>query len=294
MDDHNWNKRCMAVKRRGPQGRSGVLLFALTAAATIVAGGLIVAGVPFGPPLLAQSGGPGPEFEVASIRPSGPQDRIYGMLTYPGGRMVISNFTLLDLLEAAYGSALTEISGAPKWAAADRYTIVAEPPPDSSSSKITPINPKLPPPPEEVLMLQSLLARRFHLVVHKEAAVRAGFALQLQRRSGKLAQAANKDEFPVVALGRTGSPDTPWFVQGFNASMSQLATTLSHMLKCPVVDETGLAGRYDFRFDYADDPQSTGPPIATAIKDIGLVLTPQKEIPITRVLIDSAEKPTVN
>ncbi len=66
------------------------------------------------------------------------------------------------------------------------------------------------------------------------------------------------------------------------------------MLKCPVIDETGLAGTYDFRFDYADDPRATGPLLATAVKDVGLVLTPKKRIPITRVLIDSVEKPAAN
>jgi uncharacterized protein (TIGR03435 family) len=266
---------------------------ALALTAVIAAGGIFDIGIPPSSPPLAQSSGQAPEFDVVSVRPSTDKDPLVGMYSYAGGRIVWQHCTLVMLINDAYGTPVTEISGGPKWATVDRYTIVAEPPPDSSSSKIVPKSPNTPPPPEERLMLQSLLAKRFHLVVHKEPTVKSGFGLRLEHRSSKLITAADKTEFPLVAFGTTGIPETPLYLQGENASMSLLAARLESLLKVPVADETGLDGTFDFKFDFADDPEETGPQLATALKDLGLALA-AKKVPITLLVIDTAEQPTPN
>ena len=289
MDRHNLDKGSMVLEGRGGMFRSAAL--ALTAA--IAVGGIFDAGVlPFSV-LMAQSSVQAPEFDVVSVRPSTDKDRLVGMYTYAGGRIVCQHCTLVMLINDAYRTPTTEISGGPKWATVDRFTIVAEPPPDSSSSKIVPKTPNTPPPPEEVLMLQSLLAKRFHLVVHKEPTEKSGFALRLEHRSSNLVTAADKTEFPLVAFGTTDIPETPFYLQGENASMSLLAARLQSLLKVRVVDETGLAGGFDFKFDFADDPKQEGPPLSTGLKDLGLALAPKK-VPITLLLIDTAEQPRPN
>jgi uncharacterized protein (TIGR03435 family) len=276
---------------RGPRRRSGFTLYALMA--VIAAGGLFDVARLSVSPVQAQSSGQAPEFDVVSIRPSTDKDPLIGMYSYAGGRIVCQRCTLVMLINNAYGTPVTEISGGPKWATVDRYTIVAQPPPDSSSAKIVPKGPHPPLPPEEVLMLQSLLAKRFHLVVHKETTERSGFALRLEGRSSKLITTADKTEFPLVAFGTTHIPETPFYLQGENASMKLLAARLESLLKVPVVDETGLDGGFDFKFDYADDPTETGPQLSTALKDLGLALAPKK-VPITLLVIDAAERPTPN
>jgi uncharacterized protein (TIGR03435 family) len=56
---------------------------------------------------------PTPTFEVATIRPSGPQDKFIGMWTYPGGRVTASNETLRKLLQDAFDLQDFQISGGP-------------------------------------------------------------------------------------------------------------------------------------------------------------------------------------
>lgn len=50
------------------------------------------------------------EFEVASVKPSTPQERDISPATYPGGRITIGNFTLKQLIEHAYGVERFQIS----------------------------------------------------------------------------------------------------------------------------------------------------------------------------------------
>jgi len=86
--------------------------------------------------------------------------------------------------------------------------------------------------------------------------------------------------------------------------MNSIAVTLSNMVDRPVVDETGLASRYDFRMKF--DPSSVkgydGQPIAptidapsifVAIQDLGLKLEPRRAA-VEILAIDDAEKPEAN
>jgi uncharacterized protein (TIGR03435 family) len=284
----NRSKKSKIIGKRDGNFRKLLALLAL-----IAAGGIFAMSIPPFSPVLAQSSGQAPEFDVVSVRPSTDKDPLLGMYSYAGGRIVCQRCTLVMLINSTYGTPLTEISGGPKWATVDRYTIVAEPPPNSSSSKIKPKSPNTPPPPEELLMLQSLLAKRFHLVVHKELTEKSGFTLRLEHRSAKLVAAADKTEWPLVAFGTTHIPETPFYLQGENASMSLLAARLESLLKVPVVDETGLDGTFDFKFDFADDPEETGPQLSTGLRDLGLALA-SKKVPITLLMIDTAERPTPN
>ena len=67
------------------------------------------------------------------------------------------------------------------------------------------------------------------------------------------------------------------------------------LLKIPVLDRTGLTGNYDFRFDYAADPNQldAAPSIMTAIQQIGLKLNAGKG-PVEMLVVDQAEKPSGN
>lgn len=72
----------------------------------------------------------------------------------------------------------------------------------------------------------------------------------------------------------------------------------------PVADQTGMTGRYDFRFevgaprrptgDAAPDPFDTdGPNIFAALQKIGLHLE-SKKVAMPAIVIDSAERPSAN
>jgi uncharacterized protein (TIGR03435 family) len=84
--------------------------------------------------------------------------------------------------------------------------------------------------------------------------------------------------------------------------MNDLAETLARQFSRPVVDKTGLKGKYDFTLHYHDarlsdrsaDDQDPTPPLDMAIQDqLGLKLEPAKG-PIQLLVIDHIEKPSEN
>ncbi len=73
-----------------------------------------------------------------------------------------------------------------------------------------------------------------------------------------------------------------------------LAELLRPTLAMPVVDETGLTGKYDFNLDFTtrgpDAPADAPPGLFTAVQQqLGLRLE-QKKIPMDVLVVDRAEK----
>jgi uncharacterized protein (TIGR03435 family) len=236
-----------------------------------------------------------PTFDVATVKPSGPDERHIGMLIYPGGRMTVTRYTLRMLIHEAWLIDDFLIEGGPKWANEELYSITATPPPGSKSSKVNPPNIKLPPIEEERLMLQALLAERFGLVVHEETKDAPVFALTVAGQGHKMKPPKDPETFPVVVYGRTGIPERPDFLRAENATMQHVTKRFADMLKRPVVDRTGLQGSFDFYFEYVQglSDSAEGPSLTTAVQSIGLKLAPAKA-PVRHVVIDKAEKPKGN
>jgi uncharacterized protein (TIGR03435 family) len=84
-----------------------------------------------------------------------------------------------------------------------------------------------------------------------------------------------------------------------NASMSDLAQILQFRVGRPVIDRTGLKGRYDFNLQWTTDesrtPAADAPPgIFTSIQEqIGLKLSPVKA-PADVLVVDAVERPGAN
>ena len=84
-----------------------------------------------------------------------------------------------------------------------------------------------------------------------------------------------------------------------NASMPDLAEILQFRVNRPVVDQTGLKGRYDFKLQWTTDEtramDANAPPgVFTAIQEqIGLKLEPVKAQADVLVL-DKVERPSAN
>jgi uncharacterized protein (TIGR03435 family) len=84
-----------------------------------------------------------------------------------------------------------------------------------------------------------------------------------------------------------------------NASMPDLAEILQFRVSRPVVDQTGLKGRYDFKLQWTiDEARSTDadapPGLFTAIQEqIGLKLEAVKA-PADVLVIDHVERPSAN
>jgi uncharacterized protein (TIGR03435 family) len=87
--------------------------------------------------------------------------------------------------------------------------------------------------------------------------------------------------------------------------MKSVAATLSNMVDRPVLDQTGLAGRFDFQlkfdptFQKRFDGQTTGnnptddTSIFAALQDLGLKLEPRRA-PVEILVIDGAVRAEAN
>jgi uncharacterized protein (TIGR03435 family) len=150
-------------------------------------------------------------------------------------------------------------------------------------------------------MLQALLAERFKLAAHRETKEMSAFALVEAKGGHKMKPAESGDGSGITP---TDGP-AKIALNGRNASLEQLAGFLSGPLRTPVVDMTGLKGKFDFVFDItAYIPQEKDrlpgeqPPDPISVlqsalpKQLGLRLEARK-LPVEMVMIDHAEKAPV-
>jgi uncharacterized protein (TIGR03435 family) len=230
-----------------------------------------------------------PAFEVASVKPCTPEQQgqlPIGLFTYPGGRIRATNETLRQLIHDAYGLEMHQILGGPAWLDSDRWIVEAKAL-ESSAGK-----------PEMRQMLQTLLADRFGLKVHRETKTESVYALVVAKGGPKLKPPKDSTRSPFVGAGRTGPVTAEALSQTFsgqNATMDQLAYRLSQHLRRPVTNKTGIEGHFDFFIEYSGaDSQTTAPPLDRAIQDqVGLKLVTEPGS-VEVVVVDGASKPTAN
>ena len=230
---------------------------------------------------------PGPtEFEVASIRPVEPHSieelqRGIGAASvshFPANLFTADNMPLGVIIQIAFGVDGNRIIGKPDWVDSQLWQISAKVDGDAmlSGEQMRPL-------------LQKLLQQRFDLTAHRESRSVAGFALVVAKGGTKL-QGSKDGEKPFFYILSNG-------VEGRATSMVTLAAVLERPSGRPVIDKTGIAGKYDIKVHYApaDDPKSDLPDLFTAVQEqLGLKLESQK-VPVDYLVIDHVERtPTEN
>ncbi len=202
------------------------------------------------------------------------------------GRVIMEQATLRQLISTAYKEILRDeyLTGGPRWLDSEHFDLVAKAPPD------TPID-------TQRIMIQAVLAERFHLQVHRENRPMPVYALVVGKSGPKLHRAEGSNDSQACVPVRDSS-------QGgmhrdcHNVTMAMLAEWLPQMaqsqLDLPVVDLTGLGGAYDFQLDWTplppDGDQTIGSTIFTAVeKELGLKLE-QRKHPMPTVVIDHVER----
>jgi uncharacterized protein (TIGR03435 family) len=156
----------------------------------------------------------------------------------PGGRLVVRNVALKDLIAAAYGMAdipplvPDRILGGPDWIGSERYNIDAK---ASTEFHFAPGGP----PKDMLLMLRSLLDDRFKLVAHRETRDMPIFELVVAREDGRLGPGLHKSSVDCNALTassarRTGTPLAGRLIPAPIAGQSALRSTSSGVkpLRC--------------------------------------------------------------
>jgi uncharacterized protein (TIGR03435 family) len=235
-----------------------------------------------------------PAFEAASIKPS---DGRGGIDIQTSAKRFWSTCSLRELIIAAYGVERWQLTGGPAWLDSDLFTIEATTGEDMSADTDRVVVAGRPAPRRMMLMLQTLLAERFSVKVRRETREDNVFALVVAKGSAKLRtpQDTTRSRFGT-SQGSTAPGTATTITTGQNASMQQLAQYLSNRVHRPVADQTGIAGNYDFSFEYAydDSATNTAPPFLTALQDAtGLKLNVTKG-PVEFLVVEHADKPSAN
>jgi bla regulator protein blaR1 len=234
-------------------------------------------------------------FEVATIKPSRPDAQGKG-ITMRGPREVVTiNTTLNDLITFAYGVHVRQITGGPAWLDSEHYDITAKPEAEGAPNR------------KQIEgMLQKLLADRFQLSFHRDKKELSVYAVVVGKTGPKLTKsAADPNGLPGLGFAGLGK------LVARNANMKDFSDLLqATVLDRPVVDQTGLPGRWDFTLNWTPDEfQFAGlgvkvpppsdkpdapPDLLTAIQQqLGLKLEATKA-PVEILAIDKVEKPSAN
>jgi uncharacterized protein (TIGR03435 family) len=264
---------------------------------SVVARWLIVVAMA-GSVVSAQAPAPRPKFDafdVATVKPVESDVKRGRFFKIQGNnRFVAQDYTLKLLIAAAYSLNPKTISGGPEWVDSQHYDIAAITPADVRPNRD-----------EQMSMLRGLLAERFKLSFHREQREFSIYALGLAKGGPKLkASTAAPDTPPAVIStvypGRILLPAR-------NVTMGDLTSMMQRaMLDRPVVDRTGLTGRYDFDLEWAPDETQFGGDIPPAPSDsqvaplfvalqeqLGLKLEATRGM-VDALVVDKAEKPTAD
>ena len=219
-----------------------------------------------------------PAFEVASVKPN-KSGELFVRMQMPGNdRFTATNVPLRELIRFAYDVQDVRLLGGPDWIHSERFDIVAK-----AEQPFPAWGPAGAPMPL-LLMLRTLLADRFGLVVHQETRELPVFALVVARDDRKFGPEINPSKLDCenqakapVSPGPRGGPPGPrsggdpatptcgmriapgQMVIG-GTPMSQFATVLSNFVQRVVLDRTNLAGTFDFRLSWTPERIPQGPP----------------------------------
>lgn len=267
---------------------------------------------------------PNLEFEVATVRPFGPQGLgAQGKGSPAGARggpgtsdpeRVTYRMSLWDLFLLAYGARADQLA-APDWTITSDFDIIAKVPPGSSKDQVN-------------VMLQNLLVNRFGVKLHHEMRDASAYAMRVDKGGLKIKEteypdaspnapsnmpfSLGKDDFPVLPKDAAYQVRVDWvkndtFRSTFRAfTMKRLAEQVEGALPTPlnydhgvlmqgvpprVFDQTGLTKMYDFTLEYQSgvSPDAVGPSVFSALGKLGLRLD-KIIVPHDVLVIDHIEK----
>jgi uncharacterized protein (TIGR03435 family) len=219
------------------------------------------------------------KFEVASIKPSKAAPGSGGV-SARSGLLRSVNVTLKRSIMGAYEIGPNQIFGGPDWLDTERFDITAKADEPVGDHAL-------------MAMLQTLMAERFKLAIHRETRPIQAYVLEIGRNGSKLKKGDG-------GVSSTDNGRGNLLVK--NTTLDRFAEVLSRQMDLPVVNRTGLDGAFNVELRWTPenrqakpgDAPPDGPSIFTAIQEqLGLRLRAEK-VPIEVLVIDHAEKPTEN
>jgi uncharacterized protein (TIGR03435 family) len=221
----------------------------------------------------------GQSFEVAAIKPHTGALRMIGVET-SGTAVNLEAMSVWDLVMYAYDKRSFQIDGGDKWTSEDRFDISARAPGDT-----TPVKPQI------QAMVRTLLKERFNIATRPSAKEMPVFALVPGKNGPRLKTSEDPAAQQMLLLRGEVASYTA-------APVAMLANSFPFRLERPILDRTGLTGKYDFELKLKPGPEGpTGPSgesLFTAIEEqLGLKLEPTKAV-VETLVIEHAERPSEN
>ncbi len=246
------------------------------------------------PPPKIMAADANPSFEVATVKPSKPEER-FSILVNRSGLLTTTDTSLADLIKFAYDLHPRQIAGEPPWFESEKFDVTGKPDlegiPNGAQLK---------------KMMQKMLEDRFQLTFHREKKDLSVYAITVVKTGVKMAKDEGGGNLPGFGRGPQG-------VNVRNSTMAEFASVLQANtlvnLDRPVVDQTGLGSvRYDFTLKFTPDASQIVGPAPPAAADnadappdlftafqqqLGLKLESTKA-PVEVMVIDKVEKPSAN
>jgi uncharacterized protein (TIGR03435 family) len=236
-----------------------------------------------------------PAFEVATIKPSDPAHP-QQIITLRGAEVITTNVTVHALINLAYWLHPKQIAGGPAWTDTEKFDMAGKPDapgqPDVDQMK---------------MMIQKLLTDRFQLKFHFEKRQIPVYAVRLAKNGPKITP--SRDDPKGLAGWNFGRNASGMIMAFRNSPMSQFTAVLQNSTDRPVLDQSGLTGRYDFTLNFtpdgamaallggppatADNPDAAPDLFAAFQQQLGLRLEPARES-IDVMVIDRVERPSEN
>ena len=245
-------------------------------------------------------------FEVASLKPSGPKS-IRNFEGGPGTRdpeqITCTKASVMDLLHRAYEIEQFQVSG-PGWvfeSEVKAFDFHAKVPAGTTKEQAR-------------IMMQNLLAERFHLALHHVSREFPAYELVVAKNGPKFGESAQdvshlKEGYPELPAGRPGA----WTsyavgharVAAREQSISSLIISIRTSAGQPIIDTTGLTGKYNYALHFDPAPLSAtadpgivsdaAPNLLIALEQqLGLKLV-SKKMPFDVLVIDHIDDvPTEN
>ena len=234
-----------------------------------------------------------PSYEVATIKPAGPDE--HRVVQVQGVRLFTASTSLVDLMMFAYGVHQLQVTGGPEWVKTEKFDLL--------------IQPNMPGRPSTVQMrsiLRKLLADRFKLTLHHAQKELPVYGIVATKGGPKLTPTTT--EAVAANTAAIGFSEDAMVVK--DATISEFASLMQRYvaLDRPIVDHTGISGKYDFTLSWTPDTSqfngnppwrarndaNAGPDLFTAVQEqLGLKLQPLKE-PTDVLVIDSVAQPSEN
>jgi uncharacterized protein (TIGR03435 family) len=248
------------------------------------------------PPPKLMAANADPSFDVATIKPNDSGATSMQGLTINGRNFRTRASSLADLIAFSYEVQAKQIVGAPDWTTKDRYDIDAVPDVEGA-----------PNPAQVRSMIRKLLTDRFQLKFHHDQREMSAFVLTVAKTGQKLTPTEMTGPLPGIGImPATGGLS----MMARNATIGDFTGFLQNLvLDRPVVDRTGLTGKFDLKVTFLpDDTQFNGhspvgkladgvepaPSLSEAfLTQLGLKLTPEKTS-VDVLAIDHVEKPSAN